>query len=63
MAVRSARIEGILDTIWAIAASPYVGGYTIGYTSRAGHARLKEHRAWGFKHLVILAEVVSVNVV
>lgn len=56
MPIRSDRIDGLLDTVWAIAASPYVGGYTIGYTARAGHERFKEHRRWGFNHLVILAD-------
>lgn len=56
MPIRHQRVEDLLDTIWAIAASPEVGGYTIGYTARAGHRRLMEHRPNGFDHLVILAD-------
>lgn len=56
MATRTARVDALLDTIWAIAASPYVGGYTIGYTARSGHKRLQEHRRDEFAHLVILAD-------
>ena len=50
-----------MDTVWAIAASPYVKHYTIGYTSRAGWERLKEHRTWGYQHLVILADKLNRN--
>jgi hypothetical protein len=56
MPIKSDRFEAILDTVWSIAASKYVGDYTIGYTARAGHERLKEHRRWEFRHLVILAD-------
>ena len=56
MAIQERRIIDLLDTIWAIAASPYVAGYTIGYTSRSGHDRFKEHRTNGYHHLVILAD-------
>ncbi|WP_298171118.1 hypothetical protein [Novosphingobium sp.] len=56
MALQQRRIDDILDTIWTIAASPYVQHYTIGYTARAAHDRFKEHRANGRNHLVVLAD-------
>jgi hypothetical protein len=54
--LREQRIIDYVDTIWAIAASPYVKHYVIGYTSRQGWTRYKEHRVNGFDHLVILAD-------
>jgi len=59
MPIQRARFDGIVDTIWAIAASKCVAHYTIGYTARAGHQRFKEHRSWGYDHLVILADKLS----
>lgn len=55
--IREQRIQDYINTIWAIAASKYVKHYVIGYTSREGWTRHKEHRGGsGCDHLVILAD-------
>lgn len=55
--MRAGRIDKHLNTVWAIAASPFVNEFMIGYTSRAGYDRLREHSYnYSYQHLVILAD-------
>jgi hypothetical protein len=56
MALRLKRIEGYLDTVWAIAASKYVEQFLIGYTYRAAIHRFAEYKSQAYDHLVILAD-------
>jgi len=53
---QKARIARYVDTVWGIAASPYVASYMIGLTARSGWDRRKEYHAYGYDHLVILAD-------
>jgi hypothetical protein len=59
MPMRMARREAYLETVWAIAASPYVETFVIGYTYRSGLARYREYHAVGYDHLVIIADRLS----
>jgi hypothetical protein len=59
MALRVARREAYLETVWAISASQYVEQYVIGFTYRPGIARYREYRALGYDHLVIIADRLS----
>ena len=56
-----ARREAYLNTVWAIAASRYVSQYVIGYTSRSGIARFRQYKVWGYDHLVIIADRLSMK--
>ncbi|MCA1442355.1 hypothetical protein I6F07_19470 [Ensifer sp. IC4062] len=55
--LKTSRIEEYVETIKAIAASPRVSEFTIGYTSRSGRARHQEYKYWeGYQHLVLIAD-------
>jgi hypothetical protein len=56
MAFTPARLKRYLNTAWAIAASPYVEEYLIGFTARSENARYKEYKVWDYDYLVILAD-------
>jgi hypothetical protein len=47
------RCEACLRTVWAIARSPSVEQFVIGYTYRSGEMRRREYH---YDHVVILAE-------
>jgi predicted GIY-YIG superfamily endonuclease len=49
------QINHLLNTIEAIARSPQVRQYVIGYTSKAPHIRFGQYRGRGYHHLVVLA--------
>jgi hypothetical protein len=50
------RLERHRNTVWAIAASPYVKQYLIGFTARSGYQRFLEYRPLKYDHLVIIAD-------
>jgi hypothetical protein len=50
------RLERYRDTVWAVAASPYVEQYLIGFTTRSGYRRFLEYRALEYDHLIIIAD-------
>lgn len=54
--MRAARIEGLLDTVWAIAASPYVTEYIIGFTAQPKWDRGRAYRTSGWQHMVVLED-------
>src|SRR5205085_5111941 len=59
MGLPAARREAYLNTVWAIAASPYVSQYVIGYTARSGIERFRQYKSWGYDHLVLIADRLS----
>jgi hypothetical protein len=56
MAINKASKNRYLNTVQAIAASPRVDQFLIGFTSRAGVHRFAEYRPYEYEHLVILAD-------
>ena len=56
MAIQTKRVEFYLNTIWAVAASPYVSSYVIGYTSAQLWKRSRNYRTLGYDHFVILED-------
>lgn len=50
------QVEALIYTVYAIAASPLVDEYVIGFTSRLGWARRSEYRTRGYQHLVVIAD-------
>jgi len=56
MGLQQRRIKAYLGAIDAIARSPYVEQFLVGFTKRSGWGRRSEYRAVGYDHLVILAD-------
>jgi hypothetical protein len=56
MVMQSRRVEAYLDTVWAVAASPYLSGYVIGYTAQQRWARHVSYKTSGWQHMVILED-------
>jgi hypothetical protein len=50
------EVERLLNVIEAIARSPHVHDFVIGYTSQSAKNRCQQYRNVGFDHLVILAD-------
>lgn len=51
-----ARVERYYNTVWAIAASPYVFDFVIGMTGRGAEVRAREYRRHKYEYLVTLAD-------
>lgn len=56
MVMQLRRVDAYLDTVWAVAASPYVAGYVIGYTAQQRWSRHGAYKAAGWRHMVILED-------
>ncbi len=60
--LRTSRFDEYVETIKAIAASPRVSEFAIGYTSRSGRARHQEYKyCEGYQHLVLIADRMSLQ--
>lgn len=59
MTIRRSRVERYLNTIDAIALSPAVAHYRIGYTKRAAKLRADQYYATEWDHYVTLADQLS----
>jgi hypothetical protein len=53
---RKSEVVRLLNVIKAIAHSPRVHDFVIGYTSQSAKRRCQQYRNVGFAHLVILAD-------
>jgi hypothetical protein len=53
---RKSEVERLVNVIEAIAGSPQVHHFVVGYTSQSAKKRGQQYRAEGFAHLVILAD-------
>ena len=50
------QAERLVYTVYAIASSPLVEEFVIGFTARPGWARRAEYRRRGYHHLAIIAD-------
>jgi hypothetical protein len=56
VAIRQKRLQGYVNTVWAIAASRYVEQFIIGYTYRPSVQRFAEYKVNEYEHIVVLAD-------
>jgi hypothetical protein len=60
--LRQATLERYFNTVWCIAASPYVTEYMVGYTRRPIKSRLAEYQQMhGYQYMTILANGLSLE--
>jgi hypothetical protein len=54
--MQTRRVDAYLDTVWAIAASKYVGSYVIGFTAQQRWERHSAYKCLEWQHMVILED-------